>query len=126
MSDSTYNVLRGARRSLVWLGGAIRSPPLSREARVEAGTLLRLLQEGVSLGLPRSRPMPEIGKGCHELRVPDRDSSWRVIYRIDRDAIVILEVFAKKTAATPRSVIETCHRRARAYDSAAKGEGRRP
>jgi hypothetical protein len=37
--------------------------------------------------------------------------TWRVIYRIDRDAIVILEVFAKKTGGSPTPVIETCRKR---------------
>jgi phage-related protein len=40
------------------------------------------------------------------------------MYRIDSDAIVITEVFAKKTEATPRAVIERCQRRLREYDNA--------
>ncbi len=65
--------------------------------------------------------MPTIGRRCHELRIPDRQASWRIVYRLDEDAIVILEVFAKKTSATPKSVIELCRRRLRSYD--AKEEG---
>lgn len=76
------------------------------------------LQAGESLGLPHSRPMPSIGKRCHELRIHDRQESWRVIYRIDRDAIVIAEVFKKKTQATPKQVIEECRARFRRYDEA--------
>jgi len=64
-------------------------------ARVEAGFLLRKLQAGESLGLPHSRPMPSIGTHCHELRIQDEKRTWRLVYRIDRDAVVILEVFAK-------------------------------
>jgi phage-related protein len=60
--------------------------------------------------------MPSIGRRCHELRIPDRDASWRIVYRLDPDAIVILEAFAKRTAATPKAVIETCRRRLKAYD----------
>jgi phage-related protein len=41
--------------------------------------------------------MPSIGRHCHELRIPDTDKSWRIIYRIDEDAIVIIEVFNKTT-----------------------------
>jgi phage-related protein len=40
------------------------------------------------------------------------------VYRIDEDAIVILEVFAKKTAAKPRAVLDVCRRRLRDYDDA--------
>src|SRR5208337_4008154 len=53
-------------KPLVWLHGQVKSPPFAPEARLEAGYLLRLLQQGESLGLPRSRPMPSIGPGCLE------------------------------------------------------------
>lgn len=103
-------------KPLVWLHGKIRTPPLSDKARVEAGYLLRLLQQGEGLSMPHSRPMPEIGSRCHELRIPDGNASWRIFYRIDDDAILILEVDAKKTRATPRSMIEKCQRRLKTYD----------
>jgi phage-related protein len=103
-------------KPLVWLHGQIKTPPLSREARLEAGYLLRQLQKGRKLGMPHSRPMPSIAKNVHELRIHDEDATWRIVYRIDPDAIVIAEVFAKKTQATPQSVIQTCRRRLSAYD----------
>ena len=55
--------------------------------------------------MPKSRPIPNIGARCHELRVPDEDKNWRIIYRIDHDAVVIIEVFNKTTQETPQSVI---------------------
>ena len=108
-------------KPLVWLRGEVKTPPFSREGRIEAGFLLRRLQRGEKLGMPHSRPMPGIGPRCHELRVPDVGHSWRVVYRVDRDAIVIAEVFDKKTRQTPKEVIGACHRRLRAYDEAARG-----
>lgn len=66
--------------------------------------------------MPHSRPMPSIGPRCHELRINDQRATWRVIYRIDDDAIVIAEVFSKKTAKTPRSIINTCKQRLAYYD----------
>jgi hypothetical protein len=66
---------RPADVPLVWLFGAVKTPPFSAEARVEAGFLLRRLQQGETLGLPQSRPMPTIGAGCHELRIPDRSGT---------------------------------------------------
>jgi phage-related protein len=105
-------------KPLVWLRTAIRTPPLSREARIEAGYLLRLLQQGRPLSMPQSRPMPSIGARCHELRINDRDATWRVVHRIDADAIVIADVFAKKTAQMPKSVIEVCRHRLKEYDHA--------
>jgi phage-related protein len=107
-------------KPLVWLHGEIRTPPLGSAARVEAGALLRRLQGGEKLGLPHSRPMPMIGARCHELRIQDEDQTWRVVYRIDPDAIVILEVFSKKTQQTPKHVVESCKVRLRAYERATR------
>jgi phage-related protein len=101
----------------VWLHGKAKTPPLSEVARTETGVLLRRIQRGDSIGLPASRPMPRIGKRCHELRVNDEKATWRLIYRIDSDAIVIAEVFCKKTEETPDAVIEACKRRYRDYDA---------
>jgi phage-related protein len=103
-------------KPLVWLKGEVKSPPFSQAARIEAGYLLRLLQEGESLGLPHSRPMPVIGTRCHELRINDEGGTFRILFRVDVDAVVILDVFRKKTEKTPGSVIETCKRRLRDYD----------
>jgi phage-related protein len=104
-------------KPLIWLHGDIKTPPFSQEARVEAGFLLRCLQQGESIGLPHSRPMPSIGSHCHELRIRDADRNWRIIYRIDRDAILILEVFNKTTKETPDRVLENCKKRLTKYDN---------
>ena len=103
-------------KPLAWLKGEIKTPPFSCAARVEAGYLLRRLQQGERLSLPHSRTMPAIGIRCHELRVRDRDHTWRILYRVDPDAILILEIFDKKTATTPKSVLDDCRRRLRHYD----------
>ena len=102
-----------------WLHGEIKTPPFSAEARIEAGTLLRRLQQGESLGLPHSRPMPSIGRRCHELRVKGKQAEWRIVYRVDPDAILVVDVFSKKTRTTPREVINTCRRRLKQYDTTA-------
>ena len=104
------------------LRGEIRTPPMSESARRETGFLLRRLQQGELLALPHSRPMPNIAPRCHELRVNDENKTWRIIYRIDDDAIVVVDVFEKKTQKTPREVIGNCQRRLRLYDSAARAE----
>ena len=111
-----------ADKPLVWLHGEVKTPPFSAEARVEAGVLLRRLQRGERLRLPHSRPMPGIGARCHELRIPDADGTWRLVYRLDSDAIVIAEVFSKKTPATPKHIIEVCQSRLKAYDAVTDDE----
>jgi len=108
-------------KPLVWLRGEVRTPPFSAAARLEAGWLLRRLQQGEKLGMPHSRPMPSIGTRCHELRIGDAGKTWRVVYRLDTDAIAIVDVFQKTTAQTPTHVIEDCRRRLRLYDTARRG-----
>lgn len=105
-------------KPLAWLHGEVQSPPFSKAGRTEAGYLLRELQRGKLLSMPHSRPMPNIGARCHELRVVDEGVTWRIVCRVDPDAIVIVEVFAKKTAKTPIEVLEACRRRLREYDDA--------
>ena len=109
-------MMEGTGKPLAWRAGEIKTPPFSRAARIEAGTLLRRLQLGENIGLPHSRPMPSIGPRCHELRIRDEDQNWRIMYRIDPDTIVIVDVFAKKSGRTPKKVIETCRARLRTYD----------
>ena len=108
-------------KPLVWLHWEVKSPPFSAAARVEAGVLLRRLQKAEPLSLPHSRPMPSIGPRCHELRIVDGDRTWRIVYRVDTDAVVIAEVFQKTTRPTPRHVIETCRLRLRRYDDLTQG-----
>lgn len=57
-----------------------------------------------------------IGRRCHELRINDEDKTWRIVYRIDEDAIVIADVFAKKTQSTPKRALENAKARLRKYD----------
>jgi len=105
-------------KPLVWLHGEVKTPPFSDGARIGAGYLLRLLQKGESLGMPHSRPMPSIGSRCHELRIVDKEATWRIIYRVDQDAVIILEVFKKKTAQTPKRIINICKKRLKDYNNA--------
>jgi phage-related protein len=107
-----------ADKPLVWLEGEIKTPPFSQKARLEAGYLLRRLQQGETLGMPHSRPLPSIGPHCHELRINDERATWRIVYRIDSDAIVILEVFSKKSRTTPKAVIDVCKKRLKDYENA--------
>lgn len=105
-----------ADRPLAWLHGEVKTPPLSAAARIEAGVLLRRLQSGERLTMPQSRPMPTLGPRCHELRIPDGALSWRVLYRTDPGAILILDVFRKTTPTTPHRILTLCRERLERYD----------
>lgn len=105
-------------KPLAWLHREIRTPPLSKAARIEAGPLVRQLQRGEALSMPHSRPMPGIGPRCHEFRIDDENETWRMVYRIDPDAIVIMEVFSKKTPQTPKRIVDLCRKRLQGYDNA--------
>jgi len=105
-------------KPLVWLHGEVKTPPFRETARVQAGYLLRQLQRGQTLSLPHSKAMPALGVRCHELRISDQQVTWRIICRVDTDAVVLAGVFAKKTQQTPKGVLEACRKRLREYDDA--------
>lgn len=113
-----------ASKPLVWLHGEIKTPPFSAEARQEAGVLLRLLQQGERLGMPQAEPLPDVGPGCGALRVRDAEHNWRVMYRIDIDAVLILDVYSKKTRKIPDEVIQRCKERLKRYGEAVKSAKR--
>ena len=103
-------------KPLAWMHGEGKSLPFSPAARVEAGMLLRRTPVGRgtrTASFPSDAP--SVGGGGHELRVIDGNASWRLVYYLGRDAVVILGVFSKKTEATPQSVIASCQRRLAAY-----------
>lgn len=115
--------LNARDKPLVWLHGEVKTPPFGPAGRRKAGEHLRALQRGDRLEMPHSRPMPAIGARCHELRIVDAGVSWRIVYRLDPDAIVILDVFRKSTRRTPDQVVHECRRRLKSYDAAARGGG---
>ena len=111
-------------KPLFVLHGAIKTPPMGSKARQTAGYLLREVQDGNLLSMPDSRPMPQIAADCHELRIDDHDlnTKWRVIYFIDDIAILVLEVFQKKTGETPEPVKKVCRERRTRYLNAKQGK----
>jgi len=82
--------------------------------------LLRLLQEGERLAMPQSEPLPDVGSRCGALRVRDARHNWRIMYRIDADAVLVLDVYPKKTRKIPDEVIQRCRERLKQYDAAVK------
>ena len=104
-------------KPVIWVHGCISSPPFSLVARREAGFQLCRLQLGEQLSMPESRPMPSVGPRCHELRIRDVQISWRVMYGLDADAVLVLDVFAKTTRATPLRILRACRQRCVRYDS---------
>src|SRR5207248_9015838 len=93
-------------------------PQFTLEGRQEAGMLLRLLQEGEQLEMPQAEALPAVGPRCGALRVRDAGHNWRIMYRIDSDAVLVLDVYPKKTQKIPDEVIERCQERIKQYDAA--------
>jgi phage-related protein len=82
------------------------------EIRKAIGEALRDLQKGITLGMPLSRPMPEVASGVHELRVRGKRSAVRVFYFIKlAEAIVVFHAFQKKTQKTPTRELTTGRQR---------------
>jgi len=61
--------------------------------------------------------MPSIGIHCHELRIRDENKTWRLFYRVDADAIVVILWTEKKTNKTPDEVLDLCRQRLKSYDA---------
>lgn len=125
MSMMTYadhnGISRQAAGLAAWTG---KKPALFSRGPARGRVLPRRLQRGEKLEMPHSRPLPSVSLRCLELRIQNERATWRIVYRVDSDAIVIVEVFSKKTQATPRQVIEVCQRHLRLYDRAVREEVR--
>lgn len=103
------------RKRVVWNGNHFKVPPFTEAGQMEAGTLLRLLQEGEALGPPQAKPLPAVGPRCGELRVRDAQHNWRIVYHIDDDFVVILDVFAKTSPQAQKQSIARCQKRLAEY-----------
>src|SRR6185369_15387558 len=85
---------------------------LPKPIRSAFGELLRILQEGITLGMPTSRPMPSVAQGVDELRAKDASGQYRAFYLKKSSAgILVLRAFHKKTQETPQSEIKLARRR---------------
>ena len=82
--------------------------------------LLRLLQEGEKLGMPQAELLRDVGSRCGALRIRDGEHNWRIMYRIDADAVLVLDVYPKKTRKIPDEVMNRCKQRLKQYDAAVK------
>ena len=70
------------------------------------------LKTGLNLSMPLSRPMPDVGKGVHELQLKDRSGQYRVIYVLKiGDAIYLIHASKKTSAKTPKKNVEIVKKR---------------
>ena len=82
---------------------------LSQEERKLVGKDVRTAEYGWPIGMPTCRPL---GKGFHEVRtdLPNRIS--RILFRVDeKERMVLLHGFVKKTQETPEEDIDLANRR---------------
>lgn len=84
------------------------------DVRGDLADALAKLEEGHTLSMPLSRPMPSIGKGVHELRLRDRSGIYRVVYFLAGAGVIhLLHGFTKKTQQTSIQNVEIAKRRLR-------------
>jgi phage-related protein len=112
-------------RRVRWLHGEIKTPPFAEAARREAGFLLRQLQDGEPVKYPQAEPLPTVGPRCGALRVRDDKHSWRIMYRLDANAVLVVDVYAKKTPKISDEVIARCKRRLKDYDDSQAAQARK-
>ena len=93
-------------KTLYWLGTSLEDlKAFPADVRVEVGTALRLVQQGVE---PRDwKPMPDVGKGAREIRIRDQAGAFRVFYVVESgDAVYVLHAFQKKSQRTSKQDLD--------------------
>ncbi len=70
--------------------------------------------------MPQAELLPNVGPRCGALQLRDAEHNWRIMYRADSDAVLVLNVYSKKTRKMPDEVISRCKDRLKRYDSAAR------
>jgi phage-related protein len=96
-------VLNACRKEIDDFPNAVKGDLADALARLEAGH---------TLAMPLSRPMPNIGRGVHELRFRDRTGIYRVIYWLSKSGgIWLVHAFRKKTQQTPPRNLELARQR---------------
>jgi len=91
---------------------------LDRLTKLEIGTQLMRIQHGERLSSPLSKPMTVKHQNAHELRLKDRNGSYRIIYVLNlKDKIFIPHAFSKKTQKTPLKEIKLSIQRIREFSN---------
>lgn len=93
-------------KTLYWLGTSLEDlKTFPVDVRIEAGTALRLVQQGVN---PRDwKPMPDVGKGVREIRIRDQAGAFRVFYVVESgEAVYVLHAFQKKAQRTSQQDLD--------------------
>lgn len=90
-------------------------------ARQAAGWDIDQVQRGLTPAT--AKPMPQVGRGCWEIRVAEDDSWFRVFYVATfGDIVYVLHAFQKQSNETPRSAIDTGQKRYRIAQALADEE----
>ncbi len=85
---------------------------LGLDLKIRIAEALDLLASGESLGMPISRPMPDIAIGTHELRIKDSTGQYRVFYYTKvKDALIVFHFFKKQSQTTPKKELELAQKR---------------
>jgi phage-related protein len=93
-------------------GVQIKAPPLTKEARRNAGYILDQVQTGDDPDpsvCDNYKPYPNVGPGCFQITL----DNWRIIYWRAQVALYVLSVFKKTGQATPDRIKNVCKDRLR-------------
>ena len=87
---------------------------LSLKLRIQVVESLDLLATGLSIGMPLSRPIPDIAHGVHELRVKDQSGQYRVFYYTkSHNSLIVFHFLKKKTQKLPVKELKLARQRLR-------------
>ena len=85
---------------------------LTREDRKEVGADIFAVQKGFPMGLPLCRKMTD---DLWEIRSNIEDGISRVFFTVDKNMMILLHGFTKKSQKTPQKEIETANSRLKDY-----------
>ena len=85
---------------------------LSQEQKKAIGTEIKVVQYGWPLGMPVVRKM---SAGLWEVRVNIPDGIARVLFTVDKNLMILLHGFVKKSQKTPENELETAINRLNQY-----------
>lgn len=87
------------------------------EIRTDVSEAMSRLDAGEQLSMPLSRPMPEVGRGVHELRLNSLRGGYRVLYVLRPGVVGVLHAFKKTTRSTPTRSLELARKRLKEVQS---------
>ena len=118
--DVISDISPGVDKPLVWMHGKVKSPPFSAAGPHRGRNVAGTAPGGSDLGFCRTRA--RCGRPSNAATSADSGYERAVAdrLRLDADAVIIVEVFSRKTPATPQACWPSAHAVSERHDRATR------